>query len=213
MAIHLSEFKFLVPTYLWYRKYNLYFSIFQSFLFFTKDYLPMIILSWYSNGSVFTGILFFYVYEIGYAFNDKELIKSNLQLSVRILFTILALFFLFFMNFFVGVGTVLIMLTFALHNYLPESSFSRILTWFILNIGKIYILGGFLGLLLFSNLIFKRLAIYVRKKIHYQIHYIYMCGVFFAALILLWTEFGVGFSLLFLIVNMYIFRDWRQVFR
>jgi hypothetical protein len=57
-----------------------------------------------------------------------------------------------------------IYLTFAFHNIFPEKSWVRVFTWFLLNIGKIFVAGGGIGIVIFSPIIIKRAFTYIKNK-------------------------------------------------
>lgn len=208
MAILSREFSCLIPSYLWYRKYNFVFDRGTYFSFFVKEYLPMIALSWYAREDILVGILLFYVYELGYAFNDKTLIEQRYLLIARVLFAVLALSVLSTLSITLAVGIILIMLAFTLHNFLEENSILRVFTWTILNVGKIFLVGGVTGLLLLSMLILKRLGIYMKKKLGYGIHF-GVEGVFFVTMFCaICYNFNIIICGVFLLLNIYVMREF-----
>lgn len=208
MGIRLSEFSYLLPSFLWYHKYNNDFDARAWFFFLVKEYLPLVAMSWYARGDILIGILIFYVYEIGYAFNDKTLINNKFIIISRILLTLLAFCMLSFLSIELGVGIMLLMLVFALHNFLKEKSVPRVFTWLILNVGKIYLSGGGTGVLLFAVLIIKRAGIYMRKKIDYNINPGFQVVTFTLLMIFTLYNFSIYFCVFFVMVNIYVMRNF-----
>jgi hypothetical protein len=143
----------------------------NALLIFNEIFFPVTI-SFIVKGSIIEPLLFFYVYEVGYYFNDfgfklVHRTKSVFLVLFRLIVAGTLLWGLDCRSEFV-VNVILTAVLFCVHNVLWEGGQARVVTWISLNVFKWYIYVGDYFYVFFP-LVVSRLFLYLNKKGYIQV--------------------------------------------
>jgi len=207
MDLSLSKYKNVLPFYLWYEKYKN--PLNDSWLFATKffltEILPFLIMGLMHSQEVLRVLIFFYIYEIGYWFNNNSYKNINISISVRIILS-LSLLFLLTRNDILFL--VLVLLGFLMHNVFAENSKSRIYSWLYLNVSKVLFCGGLFGLFSYIGYIAYRFSRYANSKRNIKVSkYIVSSSFLFGGALLIYSNEWSFLSLWFALFSYRLFRN------